>query len=93
MTFLRNISTHCRLFYLQVIGDHDKEESDGSVSTEVGVFLYEQCSHNTQVYKKKDDEWWYIQKSEVIMTLKDPQEEKLSGKRMLFYFYDILNDI
>ena len=90
---MRNISTHCRLFYLQVIDDHDKEKSDGSVSTEVGVFLYEQCSRNTQAYKKKDDEWWYIQESEVIMTLKDPREEKLSGKRRLFYFYDILNDI
>ena len=78
---------------MQVIGDHDKEESDGSVSTEVGVFLYEQCSHNTQAYKKKDDEWWYIHESEVIMTLKDPREEKLSGKRRLFYFYDIQNDI
>ena len=78
---------------MQVIGDHDKEESDDSVSTEVRVFLYEQCSHNTQVYKKKDDEWWYIQELEAITTLKDPQEEKLSGKRRLFYFYDIPNDI
>ena len=59
---------------MQIIGDHDKEESDGSVSTEVGIFLYEQCSRNTQVYKKKDDEWWYVQESEVITTLKDPEK-------------------
>ena len=93
MTFLRNISTHCRLFYFQVIGDHDKEETNGSVSTELGVFLYEQCTCNKEVYKKKDDEWWYVQESEVIMTVKDPCEEKLSGKRRLFYFSDILMDI
>ena len=77
------------MFYLQVIGDIEKKEADGRTTTELGVFFYEQCSRNTMAYKKKDDKWWYVQESEVIKNLGQPKEEKLSGKRKVFYFYDI----
>ena len=81
------------MFYLQVIGDIEKKEADGCTTTELGMFFYEQCSHNTMAYKKKDDKWWYVQESEVITNLGQPKEEKLSGKRKVFYFYDIPPDM
>ena len=78
---------------MQVIGDIEKTETDGSTTTELGVFSYEQCSRNTMAYKKKDDKWWYVQESEVTTDFEVPTEEKLSGKRKIFYFYDLPVDI
>ena len=35
---------------------------------------------------KKGDEWRLTDMSDIIATIADPKEEKVSGKRSIFYF-------
>ena len=35
---------------------------------------------------KKGDEWWLVDVSDILATIPNPKEEKVSGKRSIFYF-------
>ena len=37
-------------------------------------------------YKINEEKWWYIPKHDVWVFLRDPEEEKISDRRRLYYF-------
>ena len=51
---------------------------------EVGAVYYMKCKN--KIAFKKGDEWWLIDVSDILATIPDPKEEKVSGKRSIFYF-------
>ena len=57
---------------------------DNTISYDVGAIYYTRCK-NMKAFKR-GDEWWLIDVSDIISTISDPKEEKLSGKRSIFYF-------
>ena len=38
---------------------------------------------------KKGDDWWLVEVTDIVKTLNPPKEEKLSKKRIVYYFEDI----
>ena len=51
---------------------------------EAGALYYMKCKNKNAF--KKGDEWWLIDVSDILATIPDPKEEKVSGKRSIFYF-------
>ena len=38
---------------------------------------------------KKGDDWWLVSATDIFKTLNAPRQEKLSEKRIVYYFDDI----
>ena len=74
---------------LQIVGDH-KKCVDGTDTFELGVIFYIRSSRNKNMYKKGDD-WWLIDQCDIIKPLQNPTTEKVSGKRVLFTFKDLMD--
>ena len=57
---------------------------DNTVLYKVGAIYYTRCKNKNAF--KRGDEWWLIDVLDIISTIPGPKEEKISGKRSIFYF-------
>ena len=68
--------------FIQVLGDNLR--SDGQY--DIACFFYEKCTRKEDALKLNDDKWWFVKIFDVCKIIKDPVEERVSGKRKLYYF-------
>ena len=65
-----------------------KKKEDGYVF-EVGLYLYTRGTKNVHAYCK-GEEWWLMEASDIIRSLDQPTKEKVTDKRVVYHFKDIV---
>ena len=67
---------------IQVLGDN--LHSDGQY--DIACFFYKKCTQKEDTFRLNDDKWWFVKILDVCKMIKDPVEERFSGKYKLYYF-------